>query len=93
MSNTDVVIIVVFAMLPILIITMSMYAKLENAIKKILIEKGNEVEKTQWIPIKAILGDYVQEYHCSKCRFRITTGEYDGNRFKFCPRCGKEIEE
>ena len=90
MSNMDVIIIILFTMLCLMII---MQIQLEDTIKKMLTRKDNEVEKTRWIPIKSILGDYVQEYHCSKCGFRITTGEYDSNRFKFCPRCGKEIEE
>lgn len=90
MSNTDVIIVILVTMLFLMII---MQILLEDAIKKMLTKKDNEAEKTQWLPIKSILGDYVQEYHCSKCGFRITTGEHDSNRFKFCPRCGKEIEE
>lgn len=43
MNNTDVVIIILFTMLCLMII---MHIQLENAIKKILTEKGDEVEKT-----------------------------------------------
>ena len=31
------------------------------------------------------------EHHCSECGFRITTGEYDSGRFKYCPQCGADM--
>ena len=69
MSNTDVVIIILFTMLCLMII---MHVQLENEIKKMLTEKGDEVEKTHREMTKA---DRIRKMSNEELSIYLTTIE------------------